>query len=572
MNRGMLAFVTGLGGGYMTAQERKRQRDEHEEDRAWKREQRDRERQQQQRDDTLRTDLQEAGKPVKAQDASTYQPTVDDEGNAMPANPTAGRMSVAGQMVQPEQVDAAVAAANTPMARSERMAGAYEKAGMADKAQSVRTGALQADTAVIQARQMREADERDTKLREVGSLIARGGWGAVPKVYERYNDGHTAEVTEDGKGGAIVVTKDKGGKVVARDTYTDLPQLFGRVAGQFDPKLWLGAEKEAKKEAREVAKDASEARYKDRMASVAERNADTNESYRRDMANAAVTRAEASAMGVGKSNVERMSEADKLTYQGLNKRIEKLDEELMKAELGGMADPAALQTYKSQRAALQLQAGALARKYGEAPAADPAGVRKGGAPAAGGDGAKVDPAEQRKRDADRIPILEAELRNANTPEDRAALEREIARVRGQAGAPRMVPTMARPAAANGAGAAAAPAAVPPPAAMSAPMAGGAAQPTPAAAQPAQPQAATPPFQQFLAENIAAPGGKVRIAKKINDELALVQQGLISNAQLAQNQSLPPVARQAAAAKAEALGVQLSQMQAFMQGNPSFFQN
>jgi hypothetical protein len=564
MSRGMLAFLTGMGQGYMTARERKEDRDAREEDRAWKREERERTRKQNEREDTLRSDLQEAGKPVTPQDASTYQPAVDDDGNAMPVNPTAGRMSVAGQVVPPDQLDAAVTAANTPRAQAERMAGAYGKAGMMDKAMAVRTSAMQGETAEIQARQIKQADERDTKLREVGGLLARGGWGAVPKLYERYNDGYSADVTEDGKGGAIVVTKDKDGKEVARDTYADLPQLFGRVAGQFDPKLWIDGEKDRRKEGREAAKDQVEADYKGRMATVAERNAATNEAYKDQMGDAATTRANKP----GASAVDRMSEADKLTYQNLSRQVQDLDKDIRSAELGGMADPAALQNYKAQKAALSMQASTLLRKYNAEPTADPAGLRggKGGAaPAAGGgDGTRVDPAEQRRRDADRIPILEAELRNAASPEDRAALEREIARVRGQAGV-RMVPT--------GAPAAAAPARP----AVSAPMGGAAAIPQTTREQQgmapaAAPAAEVPQFQQFLAQNITTPHGKFAIAERVKAELPGLQQAVLANAQIAQNPSMPPVARQAAAAKAEALGVQAAQMQAFMDGNPQLFKS
>lgn len=565
MSRGMLAFVAGFGQGYMNQRNREEDRKEREEDRAYKREQRDRERQQNQREDTLRSDLEAAGKPVQPQDASTYQPAVDDDGNAMPANPTEGRLSVAGKMVAPDQVDAALAQANTPGARAERMAGAYEKAGMVDKAQSVRTGALQGETAAIQARQIKESDERDRALREVGGLLLKGGWGAVSKVYERYNDGYTADVTEDGKGGAIVVTKDKDGKEVSRDTYTDLPQLFARVGGAFDHKLWTADVKERKKEAREEAKDKSEADYKAGMLGVAQQNANTNEAYRLQMADAATTKAEKS----GKSAFERMDEHDRLAYTNLNKQALELQQEIAKAELGGMSDPAVVQRYRSQAAALQLQASALLKKYDQTPAPDPLKIRGGGkdapAPAGGDSGTRVSPEEQRRRDADRIPILEAELQRATSPEDRAALEREIARVRQQAG-PSMVRTSA-------------PAAMPAPAAAPAGRmaAGPAAIPATTREQqavaPAQPQQqAAPEFQQFLAQNITTPHGKHAIAQRIKAELPLVQQGTLANARLAQDPNAPPVARQAAAAKAEALGVQAAQMQSFMDGNPQLFTN
>lgn len=356
---GMLSFVTGLSGGYLTARERKMDRDARDEDRAWKREERERQRKDWERKDTLDQSVRSAAAPVSAQDASIEQPAVDDEGYAMPANPTTGRKAVMGKTYDdPTEADAAVTAANAPRARMARVADAYAGAGEIDKAEQIKTSVRQGEVADLQHKQLTETDDRTRKMREAGSLLARGGWGAVPTLYDRYDDGLSARVEEDGKGGATVITIDKDGKEVGKQAYRDIPHLFETVAGQFDPKLWLDASAKRRDDDRADARDANSVAYQGRMAAVAEKNADTNESYRRDMADAAGVRAANSAK-TPKDPLAKMPEHEKLAYQSLNKRISDLEGEITKAELGGMADPAAIGRARSQKAALQLQSSSL---------------------------------------------------------------------------------------------------------------------------------------------------------------------------------------------------------------------
>lgn len=476
---GLLQFAAGFGTGYLRQKERKEDRDREDEDRSFKREERDRQRKAWKKADDLDAAVTKASQPVEAQDATVYQPAVDDEGYDMPANPTAGRMAVAGQTFNdPQAAQAAVAAANTPQARMARVSEAYAGAGQLDKAQAVNTLRKQADT-----------DQRETKLREAGSLLARGGWNAVPALYRRYDDGLEAKVEADKDGeGATVITMDKDGKEVGRQKYRDIPHLFETVAGQFDPKLWLESTNKRRDDDRAAARDAQTASYQGRMAAVAEQNADTNAAYRSDMADAATTRANAAA---AKGAYERMPEAEKIAFQSINRQVETIQTEIIKAKAGGMADPAAIAELQAQSAGLQLRARTMLSKYqpegGGAPRPDPLGLNAPPAAAGGASSTKVDPKEQAARDKDRVAIITAELNTArqavSTAADPAARSRAVSDVaaleRELAGLQRTQPRQqaaARMASTEGAAVqptaqpAAAPAAASPPAAAPAPTA------------------------------------------------------------------------------------------------------
>lgn len=183
-----------------------------------------------------------AAAPVVPTDGTVYQPEVDDEGNAMPANPTAGSFMVDGKRFA-DRGDADTAADGV---RRARISTAMEQGNDFQGAQRYRTEAMQERTAERQGKladlQLSEAtlaSERDRGLREAGKLILAGGWSSVPKVYEKYRDGLKAEVKENGHGGATVTYASPDGKVVGSKSYTALPEFFADVAGGFDPNKWF---------------------------------------------------------------------------------------------------------------------------------------------------------------------------------------------------------------------------------------------------------------------------------------------------------------------------------------------
>lgn len=221
-----------------------------EEDRAYQREVRERQRKAWMQEDQMRDDLQAAAAPRVAQSGELYQPAVDDDGNPMPANPTAGTFIIdrettptgARKRVFTGMAEATKAAgeANTPQARRSRMVDVLA-ASDPMKAEQFRAQGLQTDAAEVQLTQAQEAIQRDKALREVGGLILKGGWASVPKVYDRYDDGNKATVKPDGKGGAVVTVIGPDGKPAGEHKYGSLLEFFEQVAGGFDPKLWMQA-------------------------------------------------------------------------------------------------------------------------------------------------------------------------------------------------------------------------------------------------------------------------------------------------------------------------------------------
>lgn len=135
--------------------------------------------------------------------------------------------------------DKAAAAYNAEPAVAQRVANVARMGGDYAGSQQVMNLSRQGRTADLNLKTAEEAADRDKKLRELGGSLIKGGWAAVPGVYDQYNDGHTAQVIEDGKGGATVVKIGPDGTEVGRKKFSSLPEYFEGVAGQFDPKLWL---------------------------------------------------------------------------------------------------------------------------------------------------------------------------------------------------------------------------------------------------------------------------------------------------------------------------------------------
>lgn len=246
-----------------------------EEDRAYAIGQRDRTLREQARADQLQTSMVDAAKPTAIESGEVYQPAVDDEGYAMPANPTAGTFKAAGQRFADE--GAAKKAAdtyNSPVATMRRQA-------------QVLTGAGKTGDAVTLAKQA-DAFEADESLKQVGQLMMQGGWDAVPEIYSRYNDGLSARVEKNDKGGATVIQVDeKTGKEMGRREFEDLPHLFASIAGRFDPNKWMADQQ------RRDEKAEGKRRW-DAEQSVREKNADSQAVVRAAQAEAASARAQAS--------------------------------------------------------------------------------------------------------------------------------------------------------------------------------------------------------------------------------------------------------------------------------------
>lgn len=248
--RNALAFMAGMGTNYFRARDRAEDQEAREEDRAYQREVRERQRKAWMQEDQMRNDLQAAAAPRVAQSGELYQPAVDDDGNPMPANPTAGTFIIDREttptgarkrvFTSMEEATKAASEANTPQARRSRMVDVLA-ASDPMKAEQFRAQGLQTDAAEVQLTQAQEAIQRDRALREMGGLILKGGWASVPQVYDRYQDGNKATVKPDGKGGAVVTVIGPDGKPTGEHKFGSLLEFFEQVAGGFDPKLWMQA-------------------------------------------------------------------------------------------------------------------------------------------------------------------------------------------------------------------------------------------------------------------------------------------------------------------------------------------
>jgi hypothetical protein len=529
MSNNALAFMAGLASGGVRGYQIRRDMDKEDEASALRKEQAERQRTEWAREDKLRTDLGAAAQPQAVTPGEVYQPAVDDDGNAMPANPTAGTFMAGGQRYADEgQALSAAAAANTPEAQNQRMAQAYMANGAPDKALAMQANVRQAKLADLQLTKTQGDMERETAWRDAVTPLAQKGWSALPDVYKRYKDGNDVLVQEDGKGGAAVQFLDKDGKPLGNPQhYASLPEFVDQLSGAFDPKLWTAAAKDQRKEAREAAKDAQTASYQNRTVAVAEQNANTNDAYRSDMVKVAQQNAGTRAG----STVDRMPERDRQAYDTAEAEAKDYRKRILDLQTDPLADPEdprtqqVLQNLNQQltesvkRSRIILARNAPPPGAAAAPGADPLGVRSP-APApsatmAGGRGpdTRVSPEQQKALDANRPAILDQEkvqaqgelvkakaLQAAATaPDQRAEADAAVARIEGDLAAlDREIK-----AASKGKGGAAQAAPAPAPAAA---QAAPAPAPAPAAAAPA-----APPAPRTPESTAAAAAARVRAA-------------------------------------------------------------
>lgn len=166
MSRGMVAFLAGLGGGYLKAQDKRLENERRAKDDAWRDEQRTRQRDEWQKQDKLESDLRDAaadrtvvsgtvtqsagGNKVLTTDpeqTAAIQKTLADEaelrGEAAPTS-RAGQ-AVAGNMARGNQITDGpvdVAALNSPDARNQRTVDALQKNGQIERAATMQSTLL----------------------------------------------------------------------------------------------------------------------------------------------------------------------------------------------------------------------------------------------------------------------------------------------------------------------------------------------------------------------------------------------------------------------------------------------
>jgi hypothetical protein len=383
------SLINGFNQGYRTVSDIRRD----EEDRQFVSMQRARAKKQWDDADQLQADLRMAADPADVRPTMQKADTQDNRDVGMPgeAAPVQNGFNVKGQQFA-SMADATKArdAHNAPDSISARMSSAFMKAGRPVEAQQLRAGARQEKVAELQFANLLQDQQRTAAFRAVGSALQKGGWAAVPKIYENYDDGHTARVEEDGKGGATVYQLDGAGKEVGKRRFASLGEFFGNAVAAYDPKLWLDRQDRQFTEQQSTKQLDATIAHQAGMLKIAQQNANTQEQYRRDQLGLMRDKLEAGR----KDPLAKMSEADRLTLSDLNKKAEFINQQITKARAEGnwqegSPNAKALQT---EMAALSMQARAITGKYikDDGPA-DPLGLRTDGPAPAPTPGAAIAP-------------------------------------------------------------------------------------------------------------------------------------------------------------------------------------
>ena len=139
---------------------------------------------------------------------------------------------------------------NSTDAGNQRAAKALRAMGDPAAAAALETSTRQGKLADIQLTKAEQEQVHDAAFREVTESFSRQGWNALPKIYENYNDGKTAKVTEDGKGGALVSVFDDKGKQVGQKAFKNEMEFITDAVAKLDPKIWVTMKQQQVKDER----------------------------------------------------------------------------------------------------------------------------------------------------------------------------------------------------------------------------------------------------------------------------------------------------------------------------------
>lgn len=128
---------------------------------------------------------------------------------------------------------------NTTEAGNLRAAKALRAMGDPAAAAALEASSRQGKLADIQLTKAEKEQVHDAAFREVTESFVRQGWNALPKIYENYNDGNTAQVQEDGKGGALVTVFNDKGEQVGQKSFKDEMSFITDAVAKLDPKVWV---------------------------------------------------------------------------------------------------------------------------------------------------------------------------------------------------------------------------------------------------------------------------------------------------------------------------------------------
>jgi hypothetical protein len=300
-----IALLAGLGAGYMAAQDKKRDQDREDARFAMQKTQFDNSQADRQTALDDRQALRDASAPVSVQDGTVYQPAVDDEGNAMPANPTAGTYTAgtgpsAARFASQGAAQEAVDQANAPGAvYTRQMAVLNAQDPMA--AARLRSTTMQGDAAAIKIDDAKREQANAIFDDGVRKALQTGGPQALAQfMSDSAGDGKNgaskfqAVTAPDGKTWSIARVNGDGSTTPLGPSFQANDDGFAQAGFMLSRGV---SDKDKLAHALALQKEGREADYQKGMLGVAQQNADTNAGYRRDMAAAAGTRAAAAAAG-----------------------------------------------------------------------------------------------------------------------------------------------------------------------------------------------------------------------------------------------------------------------------------
>lgn len=424
---GAIAFLAGLGTGYLNETNRQKKEKNDDEDRALRNEASQLQITAAKKQVADQATLAEAGKPIAMTEGAggMLKPaSMDNRDVGLPENAAlpnqglqVGGYNVAGkQFADPVAAQGAMAAANTPEATNQRILAA-QRGIDPSKAIAMQKDIAQGTVADIQA--------SDAVFRnKLGVAMGFGHEGLAKLITESQSDGLAehqlkAVVSPDGK--TVNYNKvDKDGKLTPTTlTYPNTEEGVVAAAYRLDkaitPAMRADFAAKQKKEEREGLESNSKIKLQGAQANYYDSAAQLKD----------VTDPNAPKGGI-KPLVERMSEIDKSTLGNINKQREQINAAITKAQAEGSWDDKnpGSQALKTKLASLALQESKLQTKYaadGGAALPDPLGVRK--APSA--------PSDKKQG---QVEILNQEMTKAQamlakpgiTPDERGRAETDIA--------------------------------------------------------------------------------------------------------------------------------------------------
>jgi hypothetical protein len=404
----MVSFLTGLGGGYIQATDKRREIERQDKQDAFQNEQRDRLRREQSESDSLKTSLRDAAAPRSVMEGTVTEGGGNKYLNADPAQAAAVQQMLAAEaemtggaaptrqagrgvvgMTRGNQITtglADVAGLNSPDAVNNRIAGAYRQGGQPDKALLMENSIIdqQAKRLGLDVAQAKFADEKFN--RSIVEKLAGDFKAGAADVLTTANTSGLAGATVaavpkgDGKTFDLVATRDGKTRVLATYEDSDAGKAkFMKDVGRVSMTDKIGY----------IVADAKAAKEQDRWQQtfdLSKKKGENEEQYRsRVLGMQQEQNNRARAVHAIAMEDAKIPQAVKLQATSLAKQIEAIGSALNKAMAEGMFDPDKPGTQKllDQQAALGIRYRETLEPYtpGAKANADPLGLR-GGATAA----------------------------------------------------------------------------------------------------------------------------------------------------------------------------------------------